>query len=339
MWPERHEPCDIEGDCSGLSVIIVSYNTRSLTLPCLEAAWSECSTLTTDTEIWLVDNASQDGSVEAVRAAFPSVRILANRLNIGFSAANNQALRQARGEFVLLLNSDAFLHSGAIETLWSYMKAHPKVAVVGPRLVNPDETLQPSCYRFPGPFRTLCENLLLTALFPNSRCVGDFRRWPHDAVRDDVDFVIGACLLVRREAITEVGLLDESFFLYGEEADWCFRMKRAGWQIAFTPQAVATHCGGASGKAQSAPVFCEFRRAQERFQRKHYGRLGLLFFRMMLLIGAVLRVILFGMQALLLPTRRSVRLSQVHLWQRIFLWTVGMRSTGLQEMQEQGTLP
>jgi GT2 family glycosyltransferase len=199
-----------------VSVIIVSFNTRQMTLDCLRALDDALAAdgLASAAEVLVVDNGSTDGSAAAVREAFPDVVLIENQTNRGFSAANNQAIRVAKGERVLLLNSDAFPRAGAIAALMRYLDEHPRVAAVGPRLLNADGSLQPSCFRFAGPWRSVCENLLLSAAFPNSRLVGDFRAWPHDAERDDVDFVIGACMLVRRAAIEQVGVFDEAFFLY-----------------------------------------------------------------------------------------------------------------------------
>jgi GT2 family glycosyltransferase len=315
-----------------LSVIIVSYNTRQMTLDCLEtllgdlAADGELS----GSEVWVVDNGSEDGSVEAIRSRFAQVRVIANTNNRGFGAANNQALQEASGEFVLLLNSDAFPHSGAIRALIDRLRTEPVAAVVGPRLLNTDGTLQLSCYRFPGPWRAFCENLLLTAKWPDHRLVGDYRAWAHDGDRE-VEFVIGACLMARRLALAQVGFFDESYFLYAEEADLCRRLHTAGWKIVFTPAANVTHLNGGSGRRQPDRVFCEFRRGQERFVRKHYGVIGLGFYRTMLMIGASLRIGLFAIAAMLRPAQSAEKLKQIAEWRRILTWTVGFRGPGLSD--------
>jgi len=199
-----------------VSVIVVNYNTRAMTLECLEVLHRTLAGV--PSEVILVDNASHDGSVAAIRDAFPTVQIIANAENRGCAAANNQAIRVAGGEYLLLLNSDAFPKPGAVQHLVTYLHAQPDVAVVGPRVLNRDGSLQKSCYPFPGPWRAVCDYLLLTAAFPNSRLFGDYRAWAHDGERA-VDFVIGACMLVRRSAIDRVGLFDEDFFFYGEKAD------------------------------------------------------------------------------------------------------------------------
>lgn len=314
-----------------ISAIIVSYNTRQMTLDCLRALYAGLGQ--TPAEVWVVDNASADGSAEAIRETFPEVKLITNLHNAGFAAANNQAIRASCGEFLLLLNSDAFLNQGAINTLVAYMKLRPEVAVVGPRLLNADGSLQRSCYRFPGPWRTFCENVLLTAAVPNSTLFGDYRAWSHDRVRD-VDMVIGACMLIRRLALDEVGTFDENFFLYAEETDLCYRLRKAGLRTTFVPTAQVTHLNGGSGRQQSDRVFCEFRRGQEKFFRKHYGVSGLLFYRLMMTLGSCLRLSLFTLIGMISRKRRLRCADEVRLWKRILKWTVGSRGPGLSELYD-----
>jgi GT2 family glycosyltransferase len=195
-------------------------------------------------------------------------------------------------------------------------------------LLNRDGSLQRSCYRFPSPRRAACEHLLLTAAFPNHAGVGDYRAWNHDSPRD-VDFVTGACMLVRRAAVERVGLFDESFFFYGEETDWCRRFRRAGWKVAFTPDAQIVHHGGVSGQSESAGVFHEFHAARERFIRKHHGPLGLFAFRFFETVGSLVRIATFGLASLIPGSAQARRRRLVQKWSRILSWTLGHRSCGL----------
>ena len=214
-----------------ISAIVVSYNTRAMTLDCLRDLYADLGD--TPAEVFVVDNASTDGSAGTIREQFPRTIVIDNTTNAGFGAANNQAIRRATGTYLLLLNSDAMVKAGAIGALVEQMRSDGRIAVVGPRLLNADGSLQASCYKFPGPARSIFENTLLTAAFPNHRVVGDYRAWNHDAARG-VELAIGACLLVRRVAVDEIGLFDEDFFLYAEETDWLYRFHRAGWKIWFT---------------------------------------------------------------------------------------------------------
>jgi GT2 family glycosyltransferase len=313
-----------------LSVIIVSYNTRELTLQCLSALATELHALGIPSEVIVVDNGSTDGTVPAVREKFTDVVVIDAGRNLGFGAANNRAMELATGEFFLLLNTDAFLRSGAISTLLHFLEAHPRMAVAGPRLLNVDGSLQMSCYKFPSPGRAWCEHTLLTAAFPNHRFVGDFRAWAHDRERE-VDFVIGACMLVRRSAVKEVGQFDERFFMYSEETDWCRRFKDAGWTVGFTPVAEVVHLNGGSGKRQAAQVFNEFRRSAERYIHKHHGRVGLAVFRLCLIGGSCWRIILFSARSLFPGKGRSTAAVRVREWMRILFWNLGLRGPGLSQ--------
>lgn len=308
-----------------LSAVVVSYNTRELTLRCLADLFADLGA--TPAEVFVVDNGSADGSVPAVRAAFPSVVVIDAGRNLGFGAANNLAMRRAVGDFVLLLNSDAFVRPGAVAALVANLQGNAGTAVVGPRLLNPDGSLQRSCFRFPGPGRAVCEYTCLTAAFPNHPTLGDYRAWPHDAERA-VDFVSGACMLVRRAAVIEVGYFDEAFFMYAEETDWCRRIRNAGWAVTFAPAASVVHVNGGSGKRQADRVFNEFMRSAERYVRKHHGRVGLGVLRTCLVGGSAARVAVFGCRSLV-PRRGTGSRQRAREWLRVLTWTLGLRGAGL----------
>ena len=257
-----------------VSVIVVSYNTREYLRDCLGSLRNDPDAPTH--EVIVVDNGSHDGSAVMVRAEFPQALVIEAGENLGFARANNLALGRARGEFFLLLNSDAFPKPGAIRRLAEHLHGRPEVGVVGPRLLNRDGSLQPSCYRFPSPGRAWLENLWAASLLPPGSAWGDFRRWGHDEERE-VDWVSGACFLVRREAYAAVGGLDERFFMYQEETDWQRRLRDGGWRVAFTPAARVMHIGGASGAAEQARINRHFFESLDRYEWKHHGRAGLRF--------------------------------------------------------------
>ena len=304
-----------------ISVIIVSYNTREMTLDCLRALYAdlEGSGLGgSESEVWVVDNASKDNSVPAIRDEFPRVKLIASERNLGFGVANNRALEQARGRFLLLLNSDAFPLPGAIADLLKYLREHPEVGAVGPRLLNSDGSLQPSCWKFPAPSRAWAEAVGLAALLPRHPVVGDYFRWAHDEERR-VDFVIGAAVLLRREVYEQVGGFDESFFLYAEETDWMKRMETAGWPIVFVPWAQVTHLGGASSQSKPGlnPLFFE---GQDRFVAKHFGARGLLSFRAANIVRALARLLAFAGRSLV---ARGEGKHQARLKMRQAVWLLG----------------
>jgi GT2 family glycosyltransferase len=309
-----------------ISAIVVSYNTRAMTLECLEALSADLAGI--PSEIWVVDNASTDDSVTAIRERYPNVRVIPNEKNAGFGAANNQAMKQATGDFLLLLNSDAFPKPGATRALVDHLQRHPDLAVAGPRLLNTDGTLQRSCYRFPSPAHAWRDNLWITALFPASPLLGDYRTWPHDRDRD-VDWLIGACMLVRRSAYEKVGGFDERFFMYAEESDWQKRFRNAGYRIAFTPSAEVSHRGGASGASERARINRHFFESLDAYQLKHHGLLGLISLRLAMIVGCLLRGTLWVLVLPLFPKRRAAALAKtrLHWWlvfRQLFDWRVAI---------------
>ena len=296
-----------------LSAIVVSYNTREMTLDCLRTLEGELRGAESETIV--VDNASQDGSPAAIGMAFPATRVIVNATNKGFGAANNRAIKEARGKYFLFLNSDAFLHPGALAKLVKYLDEHAEVGAVGPRLLNKDGSVQRSCFRFPTPQQSWVENLGIAALFPAHSRLGDYRRWAHDSERQ-VDWIVGACLLVRRTAVEQIGDFDEKFFLYAEETDWQRRMRYGGWEIAFTPTAEATHLGGASGATERARINRNFFDSLDRYERKHHGLAGLISLRCAMIVGCGSRAVLWAMTWLFRPQRRALAgaKARLHGW-------------------------
>lgn len=308
-----------------ISAIVVSYNSREMTLRCLRSLFADLDGISSET--FLVDNASSDGTVEAVRAQFPGMKVIANASNVGFGAANNQAMKESKGRYLLLLNSDAFPERGAVEKLVAYLEAHPHVAAVGPRLVHPDGSLQVSCFPFPSPLRAWLENLWVPKALPHTSRLGDYRKWAHDCERM-VDWVIGACLLVRRQAYEQVGGFDERFFMYAEESDWQRRMRDAGWEIAFTPSAQVQHLGGGSGAADRPRINRYFFQSLDYYELKHHGPLGLMALRGAMILGSALRLPGWAAVLALAPKRRHIAMAKVKLLSWLLVrqatdWKVG----------------
>lgn len=256
-----------------LSIIIVTWNGRELLRTCLRTLVggeeagvrrqaSGVSPLTS--EIIIVDNASTDGSAEMVRVEFGDVRLIVNAENLGFARANNIGIRASRGRYVLLLNNDTLVPPGALAALVAFMDAHPEAGAVGPRLLRPDGTPQP--YAFGGDptlgylLRRGINRLIL-------RC--PLHDWATDTVQQ-VDWVSGACLMVRRAAIDQAGLLDENIFMYFEDNDWCLRIRQAGWKVYYDPQVAITHIGGQS-VARNPAAQRAYRESLRYFYARHYG--------------------------------------------------------------------
>ena len=202
----------------------------------------------------MVDNASSDGSVEMVQAGFPDVVLFENTDNLGFAAGNNVALRQAKGRYVMLLNTDTLVHGEVLADAVRWLDAHPKVGVIGPKVLNSDGTTQPSCSAFPSLKFLTMQALGLTKVsrWDSYRMTG----WDRSSERS-VDVISGAAMFVRRAAMEQVGLLDEAFFFYGEETDWCHRFGRAGWELVFVPIPEVTHFGGRCRMQAQSPARCD----------------------------------------------------------------------------------
>ncbi len=229
-----------------VTVVIVSFNTRELLRECLQTVLSQGGV---SLETIVVDNASRDGSVEMVRQDFPCVRVIASTTNLGFAAANNAAFAQARGRYVALLNSDAFLRPGTLARAVERMDREPEVGLSGALLVGRDGSWQPSARLFPSLLNDLINLTGLASRFPGSRLFGRVdRSWADPQEEVDTDWVPGAFSMIRRAALEAVGYFDERFFLYYEEVDLCYRMKAAGYRVAYWPELVVTHIGGESSK-------------------------------------------------------------------------------------------
>lgn len=273
-----------------LSIIIVNWNTRDLLAKCLQAV--EATIQKIQYEIFVVDNYSSDGSQEMVRQNFPNVRLIANTDNVGFATANNQALRLSEARYVLLLNSDAFVKENTIDYMVRFMDEHPAAGMAGCKLLYEDGRLQPSCATFPTLVTELYIALGLDKLFPKSPIFGKYLMtdWDYSTTRE-VDVIMGAFMLARREAVEKVGLMDESFFMYSEEVDWCYRFKAAGWQVLFTPAVECIHVWGGSSKAVKVETLIRLYKARVQFFRKHYGRVTAFLYKGVLTFNSLVRVI------------------------------------------------
>jgi N-acetylglucosaminyl-diphospho-decaprenol L-rhamnosyltransferase len=229
-----------------LTAIIVNFNTETLlqdSIGRLLAASTHISI-----KIVIVDNASKDNSVALIRNTFPGCVLIANKMNVGFGRANNQALALAEGRYVLLLNTDAFVSPDTLEKTVAYMDVHPKCGILGVKLVGGNGALQPSCRFFPTPWNLFLLRTGLRFLFPRVRMVDDMA-WDHASVRY-CDWVPGCYYLVRKELIDQIGLFDPRYFLYYEEIDHCFAAKKNGWDVVFYPDSTVVHIGGESAKSE-----------------------------------------------------------------------------------------
>ena len=238
-----------------LSIVLVHYKSPDALFECLRTLDADRTGLAS--EIVVVDNDSRDGTVETLRSRRPDVQVIANRDNVGYAKAVNQGIRATTGDVVLVMNPDCEVRPGALATLVAHLRAHPRVAIAGPEISNPDGTVEFSARAFPDHWTFLFNRYsLLTRLFPNNPWSRRYllTDWDHRSVRE-VDWLSGACLAVRRKAIDEVGGMDEAFFMFNEDVDWCRRTKLAGWANVYVPDAhVVHHIGASKGRVASRVI-------------------------------------------------------------------------------------
>ena len=317
-----------------IGVAIVSFNTRELLRACLDSLRACGLPL----RVVVVDNVSTDGSAAMVRSCFPEVELIDAGRNLGFAGGTNVALQHLlsrveegsatsppQPDYLLLLNPDTVVHRGAIEALAAFLDAHPRTAAVGPRLLNPDGTTQPAAFRFP--------TLLMTALdlFPPGEVLPGrlYGSWWHGRYPQErgeapfpIDHPLGACILTRPEVVAQVGALDDGYFMYAEEVDWCMRVRRAGWAIWQVPSARVTHVGGAATSQLRARMLVALYASRLRFFRAHYTPP---------LAGWHARIIRAGALRMTLLAWRdyaAARLTRDELHARLWAWAEIMKRAG-----------
>lgn len=263
-----------------LSISIVNWNVKELLKKCLNSILENKDNL--NIEIFVVDNNSKDGSQDMVKKDFPQVKLIENKSNVGYAAANNKALKFSKGKYILLLNPDTEIKPKAIRNMIDFMESNPRAGAIGPKLLNPDGTLQRSCVSFPTLETALYNALFLDALLPKSKIFGKYNMgyWNHNDLRE-VDQPMGAALMVRKKTIDQIGLMDEYNLFWFDEVDWCHEIKKHGWKIYYFPDAQVLHHKGQSFKKWKSPKEIWksnylWRSARNYFFRKRYGPLSVL---------------------------------------------------------------
>ena len=255
-----------------MAVIIVNWNAREDLRRCLESLSAEPK-ITVSYEVWIVDNASGDGSADMVASDFPQMHLIRNTENVGFSKANNQAITQTESRYVFLLNSDAFIHPGALNQLTAYADAHPSAGIIGPKVLNSNGSLQFSCRRFPSLGAGFFRNTYLGRLFPHNKFASDYLMVGLDHTQNHpVDWVSGCAMLLRRDLLQKIGGLDERFYMYCEDVDICQRTWEAGYRVVYTPEAVVTHAIGRSSDKNGDQMIVEFHRSWYEYDKKRHPK-------------------------------------------------------------------
>lgn len=294
----------IPSETPDVSVIIPSWNAKELLVDCLQSL--DRLEPHPKVETIVVDNASGDGSPEAVADSFPNVTLVRNAENLGFSRANNIGIKRAQGRYICLLNSDVIVPPDLFRKLVDYMDAHPEVGMVGPRVLNADKTLQLSCFTLPTPAR---EFVHAFGLEPLARAVGqstqyNMHAWSLDTPRE-VEMLAGCCILARKEAVDQVGLMDERLFFYGDDKDFCKRFHDKGWGVIYYPLADLVHLRAGSSRNAPLVYVIEFQKAQLKFWEIHYGRLGRRYCAVLSFIREALRLVKGSVLYLVQPAQRA----------------------------------
>lgn len=277
---------------SSISIVIVSFNVERLLKECIESIYRETTESTFD--IWVVDNHSHDSSVQMLKNHFPQVHLIENDRNVGFPKANNQAIVQNTSDYILLLNPDTIVQDRAIDKMVRFMDEYPDTGVSGCRVLNEDGSLQLACRRsVPTPKVAFYRLTGLSRLFPNSKTMARYNLTYLDPnAPHEVDAVSGAFLVIRKKVVDAIGMLDENFFIYGEDMDWCIRAKKAGWKVMYYPHAQIVHYKGVGCKTNNLKTTYEFYRAMVLFHRKHFAQECSALTNLVIYIGIVLTALL-----------------------------------------------
>jgi GT2 family glycosyltransferase len=306
-----------------LSVVIVTWNGKQFTLECLESLWTFAQGLSV--EIIVLDNNSTDGTPAEIRARFPEVRLVCNDANLGFAKANNIGIALSRGKYLCLINSDVVVPAGCLEKMVSYLEAHSDVGLLGPKMVGPDGSTGYAVMRLPNVWNSLCCALGLHSILPKSKWFGGFQLngYPYDSV-DDVEVLTGWFWMLPRRALSMVGGLDERFFMYGEDIDWCYRFRAAGWRVVFFPEAQALHYGAASSGKTPTRFYIEMQRANLQYFRKHHGVLGWLGYYLVSWIHQLVRVVGYSLAYVFGLAERSKCSGNIRRSCSCLVWLAGL---------------
>lgn|SRR5574341_279874 len=309
-----------------LSIVIVSYNVRALLLECLDSIMHSPVRLKAragsrqvdapSVEVIVIDSASTDETPKSIRGKYKWVTLIEPGENVGFPRGNNLGIEASTGRYVFVLNPDTRIIGDALAQVLAFMDAHPDVGVLGPQLLNEDNTVQSSRRRFPTLLTAFLESTWLEPIAPRAVLDHYYARDIPDTLTADVDWVTGAALVVRRDVIEQVGGMDEGFFMYSEELDWQYRIKQAGWRIVYFPDAQVVHYGGKSSEQVIALRHIHFQTSKIRYFRKHWGRLAGATLRIFMLLSYFLQILLEGAKALV-GHRRQMRLERINTYMQV----------------------
>ncbi len=307
-----------------LAIGIINYNTCNELLNCLDSIYQ--NEYNHPLEVWVVDNASHDGSIEQVRLRYPEVNLIANKKNLGYAGAVNQFVHQSTSELLLILNSDTILFKSTLDSTVNFLRNTPDAGFVGCKVLNLDGSIQPSCRGFPNLRNFISENFYLYRIFPRIPAFGQvfMTHFDYQTVKT-VDVILGAFMMVSRSVINQIGPMDDRFFMYSEETDWCYRAQRAGFKNYFYPNAHIIHLGEQSTRQNSISMFLELHKSHIRYVKKYHGSLYCTLVEFLLFAGVVLRLLINTAGSLTYPSD-SVKKKQfqrdMHRYATIFKWYI-----------------
>jgi GT2 family glycosyltransferase len=315
-----------------VSIVIVTWNCKKFVEECLDSL--QAHRQDPQAEIIIVDNASRDGTPELVRDRYPEVTLIQNRENLGFAKANNIGIQKASGKYVCLINPDVRVLDGCIEKMLAYLQANPQIGLLGPRMVGVDGKSHRSYMGTPTLWRIFCRALALDNLLPRSKFFGGFLMtyFNRDRVAD-VDVLNGWFWMTRREALDDIGLLDETLFMYGDDLDWSKRFHNAGWKVVYFPEAESLHYGGGTTARAPIPFSIEMQRANFQYWQKNYGRLSQLVYLVIVLIHQAVRLVGYSLVLLASESKRSDAAFKVKRSLACMRWVMGLRYCRREELQ------
>jgi GT2 family glycosyltransferase len=304
-----------------VSIIIVNWNTKDLLLNCINSLYHETKNVTM--EIIVVDNGSSDGSTEAVKSMYPQVKVICNNENLGFAKANNIGISESVGRYVCLVNSDIKALDAVVDRLCAYMDQHSEIGAIGPKTVNDDMSIRVNTRKFPTLWNTFCETFFLVDLFPNNRLFrGRTMTWFSHLETKNVDVLSGCFLMVRREVVDKVGALDDRFFIYGEDTDWCKRMNLNNWEVVFFSETKAIHYAGASSSAAPIRFLIELTKADLQYWKKHHNIIQYSLYQILMLIHFLIRAIGWLLKYLIKSSNKEVSRAKYKSYMARMNWLI-----------------
>jgi GT2 family glycosyltransferase len=307
-----------------VSIVIVTWNCKKYLKECLDSLAEQRRE--PQTEIIIVDNASTDGSPELVRDSYPEVTLIRSSENLGFTKGNNVGIRKCSGEYVLLINPDVNVLDGCIHKMLDYMEKNPRIGLLGPRMLGADGKSDRSYMGAPTLWNLFCRALALDALFPKSKLFGGFLMFYFDRSRiAEVDILNGWFWATRREALDEVGLLDENLFMYGDDLDWSKRFRDAGWKVVYFPEAEAIHYGGGTTARAPLRFAVEMQKANFQYWQKNYGKVSQFAYRSIIALHQLIRMIAYSLLFLNPMTNREDAGAKLRRSRACFQWAIGYR--------------